>query len=64
MTEADRIEVGLRAAGVLRAENYGLSTQRVAALHRRLPEPRWVVQYEGDVPVRMVWGVPCWEPDT
>jgi hypothetical protein len=56
VSEQNILELGHRAATFLRAENYGLTRQRVDAIAKH---PRWrrdwIIIREGDIPVRMEW---------
>jgi hypothetical protein len=50
-------ELGDRAAAALRAENVGLTCQRLNVIRdrTRFPQSGWRVQYDDGIPVRMVW---------
>lgn len=52
---AVELELGERACAAIRAENYGLTRQRLDAIRARLPLSGWLHEYENGVPVRMRW---------
>lgn len=67
--EADRIELGLRAAMAIKAENAGIYIQRTAFLRsdQEWMPPRavggWKIHYKDGHASKMTWHWAGWSPD-